>query len=48
MANVLILDDAAEIKNPDGISRDFVLDFLAATLAGEKTITVSSGIPADC
>jgi glutamine amidotransferase-like uncharacterized protein len=48
MANVLILDDAAEIKNPDGISRDFVLDFLAATLAGEKTVTVSSGIPADC
>jgi hypothetical protein len=42
VANVALLDDAAEIENPDGISRDFVLDFLAATLSEGKTNCVLS------
>jgi hypothetical protein len=37
MANVVLLDDAAKIENPDGISRDFALDFLVALLNGGKT-----------
>jgi glutamine amidotransferase-like uncharacterized protein len=36
MANVLNLDDEAEIENPDGVIREFALDFLAATLAGGR------------
>jgi hypothetical protein len=28
----MLLDDAAEIKNPGGISRDIILDFVTATL----------------
>jgi hypothetical protein len=32
LANVTLLDDAAEIKNPDGMSRDIALDFVTATL----------------
>jgi hypothetical protein len=32
MADVTLTDDAAEIKNPDGLSRDIALDFVKAVL----------------